>query len=79
MMRPSKPWSRPCSARSSIDDSSETLVARIEDAEFDPTQFNTPVGGKDLSIHLTRSFASGIHYERRDGHLRLTLLFVELH
>ena len=25
MMRPSKPWSRPCSARSSIDDSSETL------------------------------------------------------
>ena len=27
MMRPSKPWSRPCSARSSIDDSSETLEA----------------------------------------------------
>ena len=68
MMRPSKPWSRPCSARSSIDDSSETLVARIEDSgrEFDPTQF-------------LLSFASGMHHERRDGRLRLALLFVELH
>ena len=84
MMRPSKPWSRQCSARSSIDDSSETLVARIEDSgrEFDPTQFlplsvasrsRAKVG--DLGIHLMRSFASGMHHERherRDGHLRLT-------
>ena len=48
MMRPSKPWSRLCSARSSIDDSSETLIAQIEDSgrEFDPTPIPTPVGGK---------------------------------
>ena len=49
MMRPSKPWSRPCSARSSIDDSSETLVARIEDAEFDPTQL-TPLLVAKISV-----------------------------
>ena len=35
--------------------------------------------GWAISIHLMRSFASGMHHERRDGHLRLTLLFVELH
>ena len=33
----------------------------------------------NLGIHLMRSFASGMHHERRDGCLRLTLLFVELH
>jgi anti-sigma regulatory factor (Ser/Thr protein kinase) len=33
----------------------------------------------DLGIHLMRSFASGMHYERRDGRNRLTLQFVELH
>jgi anti-sigma regulatory factor (Ser/Thr protein kinase) len=66
-----------------------TLVARIEDTgrEFDPTQVPPPslassleeakVGG--LGIHLMRSFASGMHYERRDGRNRLTLEFVELH
>ena len=89
MMRPSKPWSRQCSARSSIDDSSETLVARIEDSgrEFDPTQFPPPSVAKsleeakvgDLGIHLMHSFASDMHYERRDGRNRLTLRFVELH
>ena len=88
MMRPSKPWSRQCSARSSIDDSSETLVARIEDAAGNSIRPNFhSVGGKvargakvgDLGIHLMRSFASGMRHERRDGHLRLTLLFVELH
>jgi anti-sigma regulatory factor (Ser/Thr protein kinase) len=54
-----------------------TLVARIEDngSPFDPTQVAPPpipasldeakVG--DIGIHLMRSFASGIHYERRDG------------
>jgi anti-sigma regulatory factor (Ser/Thr protein kinase) len=64
-----------------------TLVARIEDTgrEFDPTQVPPPllassleeakVGG--LGIHLMRSFASGMHYERRDGRNRLTLRFVE--
>jgi serine/threonine-protein kinase RsbW len=66
-----------------------TLVARIEDSgrEFDPTQFPPPSVAKsleeakvgDLGIHLMRSFASGMHYERRDGRNRLTLRFVELH
>jgi serine/threonine-protein kinase RsbW len=65
------------------------LVARIEDSgtEFDPTQFPPPSVAKsleeakvgDLGIHLMRSFASGMHYERRDGRNRLTLQFVELH
>lgn len=65
------------------------LVARIEDSgrEFDPTQFPPPSVAKsleeakvgDLGIHLMRSFASGMHYERRDGRNRLTLRFVELH
>ena len=30
----------------------------------------------DLGIHLMRSFADGMHYERRDGRNRLTLRFV---
>jgi anti-sigma regulatory factor (Ser/Thr protein kinase) len=66
-----------------------TLVARIEDTgrEFDPTQFpplsvaksleEAKVG--DLGIHLMRSFASGMHYERRDGRNRLTLRFAGPH
>jgi anti-sigma regulatory factor (Ser/Thr protein kinase) len=33
----------------------------------------------DLGIHLMRSFASDMHYERQDGRNRLTLRFVELH
>ncbi len=66
-----------------------TLVARIEDSgrEFDPTQFPPPSVAKsleeakvgDLGIHLMHSFASDMHYERRDGRNRLTLRFVELH
>jgi anti-sigma regulatory factor (Ser/Thr protein kinase) len=66
-----------------------TLVARIEDngREFDPTQFPPSSGAKsleeakvgDLGIHLMRSFASDMYYERRDGRNRLTLRFVELH
>jgi anti-sigma regulatory factor (Ser/Thr protein kinase) len=66
-----------------------TLVASIEDSgrEFDPTQFPPPSVAKsleeakvgDLGIHLMRSFASDMHYERRDGRNRLTLRFVELH
>jgi anti-sigma regulatory factor (Ser/Thr protein kinase) len=31
----------------------------------------------DLGIHLMRSFASGMDYERREGRNRLTLRFVE--
>jgi serine/threonine-protein kinase RsbW len=66
-----------------------TLVACIEDSgrEFDPTQFSPPSVAKsleeakvgDLGIYLMRSFASDMHYERRDGRNRLTLRFVELH
>jgi serine/threonine-protein kinase RsbW len=66
----------------------QTLVARIEDngSAFDPTQFLRPpvpaslaeakVG--NLGIHLMRSFASGMHYERRDSRNRLTVRFVEV-
>jgi anti-sigma regulatory factor (Ser/Thr protein kinase) len=64
-----------------------TLVARIEDngRQFDPTRAPPPsvamsleearIG--DVGIHLMRSFASGMDYERRDGRNRLTLQFVE--
>jgi anti-sigma regulatory factor (Ser/Thr protein kinase) len=67
----------------------KTLVARIEDngSAFDPTQVPPPrvpasldeakVG--DIGIHLMRSFASGIHYERRDGTNRLTMRFAQKH
>jgi len=64
-----------------------TLVARIEDTgrQFDPTQVPPPTDATsleqakvgDLGIHLLRSFASGMDYERRDGRNRLTLRFVE--
>lgn len=64
-----------------------TLVARIEDngRHFDPTQVPPPslafsleaakVG--DVGIHLIRSFASGMDYERCEGCNRLTLRFTE--
>jgi serine/threonine-protein kinase RsbW len=66
----------------------QTLVARIEDngRAFDPTQAPRPpvpaslaeakVG--NLGIHLMRSFASGMHYERCDSRNRLTMRFVEV-
>jgi serine/threonine-protein kinase RsbW len=64
-----------------------TLIARVEDTgrQFDPTQFTPPVLAKSLTeakvgnlgIHLVRSFASGMHYERQDDHNRLTLRFIE--
>ena len=64
-----------------------TLVARIEDngRQFDPTRAPGPVPAPsleeanvgDLGIHLMRSFANGMDYERRDGRNRLTLRFVE--
>lgn len=65
----------------------ETVVARIEDdgQQFDPTQIPPPtvaasleaaeVGG--LGIHLMRSFATGMDYDRRNGRNHLTLRFVE--
>ena len=64
-----------------------TLVARIEDngRQFDPTRAPPPAPAAslgeakvgDVGIHLMRSFASGMDYERRDGRNRLTLRFVE--
>jgi anti-sigma regulatory factor (Ser/Thr protein kinase) len=72
-----------------LEHNGRTLVARIEDngGEFDPAQFPPPllarsleeakVGG--LGIHLMRSFANGMHYERREGRNRLILRFVEAH
>jgi anti-sigma regulatory factor (Ser/Thr protein kinase) len=64
-----------------------TLVARVEDngRQFDPTRAPSPVPAAsleeakvgDLGIHLMRSFASGMDYERRDGLNRLTFRFVE--
>jgi serine/threonine-protein kinase RsbW len=33
----------------------------------------------DYGIHLMRSFASGMHYERREGRNRLTLRFGKPH
>src|SRR5262249_29545502 len=64
-----------------------TLVALIEDngRQFDPTRAPPPAVATslekakvgDLGIHLMRSFASGMNYERRDGRNRLTRRFVE--
>jgi serine/threonine-protein kinase RsbW len=63
------------------------LVARVVDngRAFDPTGVPPPAMAAslaqakvgDLGIHLMRSFASGMHYERRDGRNRLTLRFKE--
>ena len=65
----------------------ETLLARISDngREFDPTQAPPPTVAAslkeakvgNLGIHLTRSFASSVDYERRVGVNRLTLRFIE--
>ena len=65
----------------------QTLVARIEDngSAFDPTQVRRPLVPASLAeakvgnlgIHLMRSFAAGMHYERRDSRNRLTMRFVE--
>ena len=65
------------------------LVARIEDngQQFDPTDFPAPAVARslatakvgDLGIHLARSFASEMSYERRDGRNHLTLCFREPH
>jgi anti-sigma regulatory factor (Ser/Thr protein kinase) len=70
-----------------LERSGGTLVACIEDSgpPFDPTQVPPPpltpsleeVNLGELGIHLMRSFASGVHYRRRDGRNRLTLHFVE--
>ena len=64
-----------------------TLVARVEDTgrPFDPTRVPPPPAAAslaeakvgDLGIHLVRSFASAMDYERRNGRNRLTLRFDE--
>ena len=66
----------------------QSVVARIEDngSAFDPTQVPRPPVPASLAeanignvgIHLMRSFASGMHYERRDSRNRLTMRFVEV-
>jgi serine/threonine-protein kinase RsbW len=70
-----------------VEGEAETLNVCIEDDGrlFDPTQVppamlpasldEAAVG--NLGIHLMRSFASGMHYERRNGRNRLTLQFIE--
>jgi serine/threonine-protein kinase RsbW len=65
----------------------ETLRARVEDCgrRFDPTLFPPPVPATslerakvgDLGIHLMRSFADGMHYERRGHRNRSTFWFAE--
>ena len=71
-----------------LERSGGNLVARIEDdgRHFDPTGVPPPppvaslqdakIG--HLGVHLMRSFASGLRYERRNGRNRLTLRFLEL-
>ena len=68
-----------------VERTDQALVARIEDngSAFDPTRAprrtvpaslaQAKVG--NLGIHLMRSFASGMHYERRDNRNRLTMRF----
>src|SRR5262245_17982135 len=63
----------------------QALVARIEDngSAFDPTRAPRPTvpaslaqaKAGNLGIHLMRSFAGGMHYERRDNRNRLTMRF----
>ena len=65
----------------------KNLVARVEDngRQFDPTRAPRPIPARSLEeakvgevgIHLMRSFASGMDYERREGRNRLTLRFFE--
>jgi serine/threonine-protein kinase RsbW len=66
---------------------SGTAIVRIEDngRHFDPTQVPSPPMAASLEeakignvgVHLMRSFASGMQYERRNGRNRLTLRFRE--
>ena len=70
-----------------VEDDGATLVARVVDngRPFDPTEAPRPPMAKSLAqakignlgIHLMRSFASSMQYERRDGRNQLTLQFSE--
>jgi anti-sigma regulatory factor (Ser/Thr protein kinase) len=67
---------------------SGVVTARIEDngPEFDPTRVPPPAPATslqdakigDLGIHLMRSFASELRYQRSGNRNRLTLRFLEL-
>jgi serine/threonine-protein kinase RsbW len=64
-----------------------TSTVRIEDngRQFNPTQVASPPVAASLDeakignvgVHLMRSFASGMSYQRRNGRNRLTLRFLE--
>jgi anti-sigma regulatory factor (Ser/Thr protein kinase) len=68
-----------------VEDNGATLVAHVVDngRPFDPTEAPRPPMASSLAqarignlgIHLMRSFASSMQYERRDGCNRLTLQF----
>jgi len=68
-----------------VERTDQALVARIEDngSAFDPTRAPRPTvpaslaqaKAGNLGIHLMRSFAGGMHYERRDSRNRLTMRF----
>jgi serine/threonine-protein kinase RsbW len=70
-----------------VEDNGATLVARVVDngRPFDPTDAPQPPMASslvqarigNLGIHLMRSFASSMQYERRDGCNQLTLRFSE--
>jgi anti-sigma regulatory factor (Ser/Thr protein kinase) len=70
-----------------VERTDRALVACIEDngSAFDPTRaprWTVPASlaqakAGNLGIHLMRSFASGMHYERRDSRNRLTMRFIE--
>jgi anti-sigma regulatory factor (Ser/Thr protein kinase) len=72
-----------------VEGNGAALLVRVVDngRAFDPTGVPPPAMAAslaqatvgDLGIHLMRSFASGMHYERRDGRNRLTLKFKETH
>jgi anti-sigma regulatory factor (Ser/Thr protein kinase) len=68
-----------------VERTDQALVARIEDngSAFDPTRAPRPPVPASLAqakvgnfgIHLMRSFAGGMHYERRGSRNRLTMRF----
>jgi serine/threonine-protein kinase RsbW len=70
-----------------LEHAGEVLVARISDngQEFDPTKAPRPTTAAslkeakvgNLGIHLIRSFATDVEYERRGGRNHLTLRFIE--
>jgi anti-sigma regulatory factor (Ser/Thr protein kinase) len=70
-----------------VERSAGTSIVRIEDngRQFDPTKVPSPPVAASLEeakignvgVHLMRSFASGMHYERQNGRNRLTLRFRE--